>query len=114
MDTYTELSLFSGYGGFSLGRPADRLTVLDVVNVFEPNFRICNCPLGLGSHTRLCSLYRRLDEATTLIEGVFAHTSIADLLAEDPDNRPLCERRSGLGSPENRDPVERGENYWNE
>ncbi len=70
-------------GGFSLARPAGQITVLDVVNAVDPLKRIVRCPLGIETHdTRLCSLHRKLDAATALVERSFADTTVADLLMD--------------------------------
>src|SRR5688572_19877331 len=43
------------HGGFTLGRPMDQLSVLDVINAVDPLKRIERCPLGLATHgTNLC------------------------------------------------------------
>lgn len=71
------------HGGYSLARRLDELTVLDVINAVDPIRRIVECPLGLAAHRGgLCSLHRRLDEATALVESHFRGTTIADLLNE--------------------------------
>ncbi len=63
-------------GGFTLARPAEDVTVLEVVNAVDPIKRIHRCPLGIDSHgTNLCPLHQRLDQATELVEKSFASTS---------------------------------------
>lgn len=70
-------------GGFALARPADQISVLDVVNAVDPLKRIVRCPLGIETHgARLCSLHRKLDAATALVERSFADTTLADLLKD--------------------------------
>src|SRR5437764_12024008 len=55
-------------GGISLARPADELTILEVVNAVEPIRRIRSCPLNLKSHgVNLCPLHRRMDQALALV-----------------------------------------------
>lgn len=79
------------HGGFKLSRPANRLTILDVLNAVDPLPRIRSCPLHLKSHSRqLCPLHRRLDDALCSVEKAFADTPISDLLAPGADVRPLC------------------------
>ncbi len=79
------------HGGFTLAKPANRLTILDVLNAVDPLPRIRSCPLHLKTHSRqLCPLHRRLDDAIGSVERAFAETAIADLLAPQRDIRPLC------------------------
>src|SRR5690349_12957032 len=57
------------HGGFILARPAEHLTILEVVNAVDPIRRIRQCPLGIATHgTFLCPLHRRLDEALASVE----------------------------------------------
>src|SRR5689334_17783414 len=46
-------------GGFTLTRPPEDISILDVVNAVDPLRRIKGCPLGLKGHERLCPLHRR-------------------------------------------------------
>jgi len=78
-------------GGFLLAKPAEKLSVLDVINTVEPIQRIRECPLGIAAHgAHLCPLHKRLDAAMALIEKAFRETSIADILAEPSTSVPLC------------------------
>jgi DNA-binding IscR family transcriptional regulator len=79
-------------GGFSLTRPLEELTVLDVINAVDPLKRIDRCPLGRSAHgRRMCALHRRLDQGIAQVEQLFGQTTIAQLLAEQPPSPPLCE-----------------------
>jgi len=79
-------------GGIALARPADELTILEVVNAVEPIQRIKSCPLGLKSHgVRLCPLHRRIDDAMATVEAAFGSTTLAEILAEPTHSPPLCE-----------------------
>lgn len=79
-------------GGFRLAKPAEVLTVLEVVNAVDPIKRIEKCPLDLESHgANLCPLHKRLDEATEQVERSFAKTTIAELLAQPGRSTPFCD-----------------------
>ncbi|MGA2501176.1 MAG: Rrf2 family transcriptional regulator [Tepidisphaeraceae bacterium] len=78
-------------GGFVLARPADQLTLLDIVNLTDTSHRIHTCPLGLKSHgTNLCCLHRQLDSAVSAAERQLAGATIAQLLAKSPPGKSGC------------------------
>jgi Rrf2 family protein len=82
------------HGGFTLSRPADELTVLDILMAVDPIQRIKSCPLGIKGHINLCPLHRRLDQAMKLVEDALRKSTLAELLAEPERSRgipiPLC------------------------
>lgn len=82
------------HGGFTLARPADELTILDIIAAVDPISRIKSCPLGLKDHINLCPLHRRLDLAMKLVEDALRESTLAELLAEPDHARgiplPLC------------------------
>lgn len=85
-------------GGFTLAKPAEDMTVLEVVNAVDPIKRINHCPLGIDSHgSTLCPLHKRLDEAAELVEKSFASTTIAELLSGPGRSAPLCQPAELLG-----------------
>jgi len=85
-------------GGFTLVRPAEDMTVLEVVNAVDPIKRIDRCPLGIDSHgSLLCPLHKRLDEAAELVEKSFASTTIAELLSAPGRSAPLCQPAKPFG-----------------
>ncbi len=78
-------------GGYRLNRPASEITLLHVINSIDPIERIGSCPLKLENHSgKLCPLHARLDSATKLLIETFDGISLHDMLAENPDIRPLC------------------------
>jgi Rrf2 family protein len=79
-------------GGFTLTRPPQRISVLDVINAVDPIERIDRCPLDLASHVELCPLHRRLDNALGMVERAFAESTIGELVAEPARSKPLCDR----------------------
>ena len=68
------------HGGFTLTRPTDELTVLDVMEAVDPIRRIRSCPLGIKGHINLCPLHRRLDQAMARVEEALRESTIAELL----------------------------------
>jgi len=78
-------------GGMTLTRSPIDITILEVVNAVEPIQRIRTCPLDLAAHgAHLCPLHRRLDNALSLFEDAFRHTTLAEVLAEPSRSVPLC------------------------
>ncbi|MDR3471695.1 MAG: iron-responsive transcriptional regulator RirA [Devosia sp.] len=84
------------HGGIRLGRPADRITLLDCVKLTEENFALAecfeggdiNCPLVLG-----CDLNAALGEALKAFFDVLESYTIADLA----DKRRFIRMKLGLG-----------------
>ena len=80
------------HGGSVLARPADQITVLEVMNAVDPLLRITTCPLKISSHgTNLCSLHRRLDDAIALVEGTLGRSTIAEMLTQTGGASPLAD-----------------------
>jgi Rrf2 family protein len=81
-------------GGYRLGRPADRITLLDVINAISPVERITECPLGLTNHSgKLCPLHRRLDLAAKQTIDTFGGITLMDVISERDASRPLCDTK---------------------
>jgi Rrf2 family protein len=86
------------HGGSVLARPADELTIYDVVQAVDPIRRITSCPLGLESHgSALCPVHRKLDNALGLVERSFRSATIAELISGPVRNKPLCDVGGGNG-----------------
>lgn len=80
-------------GGLRLARPADSITLLEVVNSVDPLLRIMECPLRLKQHAgRLCALHRKLDETVALAERALRESTLADMLNDLDGPSPLCQR----------------------
>ena len=85
------------YGGFRLSKPADEITVMEVVNAVDPLKRIRRCPLGIEAHgTTLCPLHRKLDDAIALVEEAYASCTIGELLATPTGSTPLCDNSNAV------------------
>lgn len=82
-------------GGFTLARPASRISILDVINAVDPLLRINNCPLGDPEHTELCPLHSRLDDAIATIESRFGSTTLAEVV--ESTSHPGLRCRALLG-----------------
>ena len=79
------------HGGFLLARPAEEVSVLEVINIVDPIQRIRACPLGIAAHgSHLCPLHKRLDGAMAMVEQAFRKSCIAELLTEPSKSKPLC------------------------
>jgi DNA-binding IscR family transcriptional regulator len=72
--------------------PADKVTILDVVNAVAPVERIRHCPLGLPSHTSLCPLHKELDRAYEATEAAFARVTLGQLLQSTTNIIPMCDQ----------------------
>ena len=82
-------------GGFTLIKPAEDISLLEVVSAVDPLPRIRTCPLNLRSHgTRLCGLHRYLDDSMAALEDALSKKTLADLVAEKTGSIPLCEESS--------------------
>tara|TARA_R110000737_G_scaffold251825_3_gene261350 strand:- start:51390 stop:51854 length:465 start_codon:yes stop_codon:yes gene_type:complete len=79
-------------GGYKLTRPPEQISMLDVINAISPIQRITSCPLDLKNHSgALCPLHHKLDESINLLIKQFTGVTMADLLGQRGDSRPLCD-----------------------
>jgi Rrf2 family protein len=86
------------HGGFVLTEEPGEISVLQVVQTVDPIKHIEKCPLNLESHShQLCPLHRRLEESIQKIESDFAQVSLADLLDDPSNEKPLCEMDTHSG-----------------
>ncbi len=67
-------------GGFKLARAPDKITILEIVQIFDPIRRIEKCPLGLKEHgLSLCPLHKKLDDIAGELVCHFSAVSLLDL-----------------------------------
>src|SRR4051812_17577312 len=78
-------------GGYSLAKPPEKITILDVVSATAPLERIKHCPLGLPSHTRLCPLHKELDRVYASAEEALARVTLGQLMRSSSKIVPLCD-----------------------
>lgn len=79
------------HGGYQLRRPAEEITILEVVNAVDPIKRIRSCPLELPEHGEcLCPLHRRMDDALEQVETALGASTLTELLNEATASTPLC------------------------
>lgn len=78
-------------GGYTLARPFDSITLLEIINTVGDLHRVRSCPLGAHGPA-LCPLHRALDEAAETLIKIFDGVTLRTLI-EDPKyaNKPLCE-----------------------
>jgi DNA-binding IscR family transcriptional regulator len=75
----------------TLGKAAQDITILEVVNAAEPLQRIKTCPLELAAHgVRLCPLHKRMDNALAMIEEALGNSTLAEIISEPSRSKPLC------------------------
>lgn len=85
-------------GGIRLGRPADEITLLDVIRLTEENFAMAECFEGGDISCPLvdaCDLNGALHEALDAFFGVLESYTIADLAGK----RRSLRKRLGLDVP---------------
>ncbi|MBW2734937.1 MAG: Rrf2 family transcriptional regulator, partial [Deltaproteobacteria bacterium] len=71
-------------GGFSLRRPPEQITLLEVLEPVDPIKRIKSCPLDVDDHqVNLCPLHRRLDAAIAQVREAFSKTTLAELVYDE-------------------------------
>ncbi|MEX2218194.1 MAG: Rrf2 family transcriptional regulator [Phycisphaerales bacterium] len=81
-------------GGYRLSRPADEITLLEIVRCIGPVERLSACPLSHhgGANGRLCPLHEATDKAAAAVIDVLGKMTLAEL-QRDP-RRPLCAAKS--------------------
>lgn len=82
-------------GGYRLRRPANEITLLDVVRSVTQVERIKSCPLGLENHgPNLCPLHKRVDKAAQAIIDTYGGVTLQDLISQPDTPKPLCDEQA--------------------
>jgi Rrf2 family protein len=85
-------------GGYRLRRPAEQITLLEIVRTFASLRRITECPLGLESHSAmLCPLHARADAACAAIINILGSSTLQDLISDSHSSTPLCDTAERVG-----------------
>ncbi|MBI4383202.1 MAG: Rrf2 family transcriptional regulator [Nitrospinae bacterium] len=80
------------HGGFLLARPADKISLLDVIDAVDPIRPITQCPLDLETHGKnLCPLHDRLNDAIMLIQKAYRNATVGELVSQTGKSKPLCD-----------------------
>jgi Rrf2 family protein len=76
-------------GGLRLARPADAITIFDVLTAVEPWERLQGCPLSnasrcarTGTSRRLCELHDLLDQVADSVERRLKSITLADFVRD--------------------------------
>ena len=84
LQTLTEAELIESQrgpsGGFWLSKPAEEISLLDVVQCIQPIERITHCPIDLPEHAdELCPLHIALDELAAMARKKLAGIALSEL-----------------------------------
>jgi Rrf2 family protein len=70
-------------GGISLARPAEEISILEILDAVDPIERITACPIDHPGHQdALCPLHRKLDETMAEIRSTFAAARLSEMLGD--------------------------------
>ncbi len=78
------------HGGFYFAVPPEEVTILDVVEILDGEVRPARCSAGGTCYIAdapLCATSKVWDEARSALEGVFGRYTIAQIAAEERENR---------------------------
>lgn len=76
-------------GGYRLARPIDGITVMEIIDLFEPEENLFPCRLNSSGECRivtLCKLRRACERAYAAFRAELDHLTLADLALEELQN----------------------------
>ena len=72
---------------------ANELSLYDALNRIKGWQRWSSCPLDVDDHSEeLCPLHRRLENISALVERQLRASTLASLLTDPSQQRPLCNK----------------------
>lgn len=104
LQTLTEAGIIESQrgptGGFWLSRPAEQITLLEIIDCFAPIKRITKCPIDLPEHKdQLCPLHIALDELAAVARERLGSATVASVM--DKTVIPLGLTIKGKAVPKN-------------
>lgn len=93
-------------GGFSLSRPADQITVLEVIEAIDGKIALQRCLGEVPDCERMegCALCSLLEQAQDRLKEVFAQTTLAQLALRPVASHPRRNAGASAETPGNADP----------
>ncbi len=74
-------------GGYSLAKPSNKISLLDIISAVDPIKRIKTCPLNLPSHCKsLCPLHSKLDSSFAQLEKSLGDAYVSEMI-DRPKNK---------------------------
>ena len=76
------LSTKGPHGGFSLGKPANKITLMNIVDIIDGNDNFNACLIGLGNCTieeASCSVHEKYTPIRDQLKQLFVNQTINDL-----------------------------------
>jgi Rrf2 family transcriptional regulator, nitric oxide-sensitive transcriptional repressor len=76
-------------GGYHLAKPTDRITVMEIIDLFEPKENLFPCRLNLSGQCRIvaqCKLRRACERAYAAFRGELDELTLANLSLDGKQN----------------------------
>lgn len=83
-------------GGFTLARPPEQISLLQIISAVEPIRRLKSCPLHRNHQPgRLCKLHARLDDVLATTERYLESITLIDVIDQPSHTLTLSHRANG-------------------